>query len=376
MKKLYNWAKRLYQRLLEKRILAKRKKGTVVFVPDDMCLPVNADKPLVFGIIGTGHVFDRWMHDALMLPKEASIRVKGVCAGRSNTANEKASKYGIPVVYKSYEEMLADPEIDAVYVATPNHMHSQNAVQALNAGKHVLCEKPVAVNTAELREMHSAAEKNDRLCMEGMWMRTLPIIRTLQKIVSDGEIGDVKIVSTRCCNSNSPEKYPAMYSAEKAGGALMDVGCYGLHFARLFLSGDTTVSSTADICSDGIDRTSTVTLKTENAIANVTQSIVAAGGACACIHGTRGYIEVPMFLSPSRFEVIYKNGDKKIYKYKNSKEKRPIGYAYEMLNFADCVRNGRYDSELIPIADTIAVAETMELVRREWGVALAGEIKY
>ena len=153
MKKLFNWAKRIYQRLLEKRILAKRRKGTTYYVPDDFRFEVITDKPFTFGIIGTGHVFDRWMHDMLMLPKEANIRVKGVCAGKSNTADEKAEKYGIPIVYKSYDEMLADPEIDAVYIATPNNLHGKNAVQALNAGKHVLCEKAFTANARQAEEV-------------------------------------------------------------------------------------------------------------------------------------------------------------------------------------------------------------------------------
>lgn len=374
MKKLFARLKRIYQRFLEKKALIKRRRGTTVFVPDDMCCAVSTDKQVTFGIVGTGHVFDRWMHDAQMLPSSANIRVKGVCAGRSNAANEKAARYRIPVVYGSYEEMLADPEIDAVYVATPNHMHCKNTVQALNVGKHVLCEKPVAVNTSELAEMHRAASDNDCFCMEGMWMRTLPAIRKLQELVSNGEIGEVKLVRTSCCNSNSPENYPAMYSAEKAGGALMDVGCYGLHFARLFINAAADVSAAADVTNGGVDRTSTITLKTENAVANITQSIGAAGGAFASIHGTKGYIEVPMFLSPSEFTVYNLKGEKKIYKYKTEKEKRPIGYAYEILEFADCIRSGKRDSKLIPLSETVAVAEAMECVRRQCGISLAGEI--
>ena len=140
------------------------------------------------------------------------------------------------------------------------------------------------------------------------------------------------------------------------------------------MEGDAAVFSTADVTDSGVDRTSNVTLQTENTIANVIQSIGAAGGAYAAIHGTKGYIEVPMFLSPSEFTVFSPNGDKKIYKYKNSKEKRPIGYAYEILHFADCLRSGKYDSELIPTSETVAVASEMEQARKQCGVYLSGEV--
>lgn len=372
MSKIYEDAKRQYQKHLEKKAAAEKERGKTVEVKSGLAV---VKVPLCFGVIGTGHVFERWMHDMQMIPAETGIWVKGIAAGKSNTAEKKAKQYGIGQVYPDYNTMLQDPEIQAVYVATPNHLHKEHAIRALRAGKHVLCEKPIVVNTAELGEMYAAADEADCFLMEGMWMRTLPIIRQLKELVEGGKIGAIRYMETACCNSNSPEAYPAMFSPEKAGGALMDVGCYGLHFIRLMMSGSPKQSSFAVCAPTGVDHTSSALLQYEDALAVVTQSIGAAGGAKAVLHGTKGTIEVPLFLSPSGFTVTAVDGFKTYYKYDEEARKRPIGYAYEILHFADCVSQNLRDSSLIPRADTLAVASQMEQIRRENDIALGSELK-
>ena len=372
MSKFYDDAKRQYQKHLEKKAAAEKERGKTYEVQS---LIPSVRTPVCFGVVGTGHVFDRWMHDMQMIPAETGIWVKGIAAGKSDTAEKKAKQYGIGQVYPDYEAMLLDPEIQAVYVATPNHLHKEHSIRALRAGKHVLCEKPIAVNPAELREMYAAADQADRFLMEGLWMRTLPMILQLKELVKSGEIGAVRYIETACCNSNSPEAYPAMFSPEKAGGALMDVGCYGLHFIRLLLEGEPKLNSFAVCATTGVDHTSSALLQYEDALAVVTQSIGAAGGAKAVLHGTKGWIEVPLFLSPSGFTVTAVNGFKTYYKYDEEAQKRPIGYAYEILHFADCLSKNLRDSSLIPRSETLAVASQMEQIRRESGIALGSELK-
>ncbi len=372
MSKLYDDAKRQYQKYLAKREAAEKERGETVVVSDTLG---TAAVPLCFGVIGTGHVFDRWMHDVQMLPASAGVRVKGVVAGRSDAAQKKAQQYDIPTVYPDYASMLQDEEIRAVYVATPNHLHREHVISALRAGKHVLCEKPIAVNTTELQEMYEAADAADCFLMEGMWMRTLPMIRELVKVVQSGEIGAVRCVETACCNSNSMEAFPALYSAEKAGGALMDIGCYGLHFVRLLFSGDPEMKGYAISSPTGVDHTSSVMLRYDDSVAVVTQSIGAAGGARAILHGTKGSIEVPLFLSPEGFTVTGMDGFKTHYRYEKEKEARPIGYAYEILHFAECISKGLRDSDLIPRSETLAVAAQTEQIRKENGIRLGGELR-
>ncbi len=221
--------------------------------------------------------------------------------------------------------------------------------------------------------MYDVADAADCFLMEGLWMRTLPMIHKLAEITASGEIGTVRYIETTCCNANAPDKYPSLYNAERAGGALMDVGCYGLHFIRMFLEGTPKLSSSALLTSEGVDHTSSALLHYKDSIAVITQSIGAAGGANATLHGTKGAVEVPMFLSPAGFTVIDANGFKTYYRYEKEKDARPIGYAYEILHFADCIDKGLRDSEWIPRSETIAVAEQMEQIRRENEIILGSE---
>ena len=155
----------------------------------------------------------------------------------------------------------------------------------------------------------------------------------------------------------------------------MDVGCYGLHFARLFLRGEPALRSIALLAPTGVDHTSTATLRCADSIAVITQSIGSAGGARAILHGSNGSIEVPLFLSPAEFTVTAPDGFKTYYRYAAPKEKRPIGYAYEILHFAKCVQQELRDSDLIPRSDTIAVANQMEQIRKENEIILGSELQ-
>lgn len=373
MKRIISRLKRIYQKYLENKSKKKYEKGETVIVSDKVCCKGNTEVPIVFGVVGTGHVSDRWIHDIKMLPAECNISVKGIFDANTAVAEKKAKQYGNLSVYETYEAMLSDSEINAVYVATPNVLHCAHTVQALRAGKNVICEKPVAVNTQELQCMKETARENGCFFMEGMWMRTLPMIKKLCEVISSGEIGSVRYIETRCMNSNSPEKYPSMFSKQKAGGALMDVGCYGLHFAELIMGKAEEISSFADITEGGVDLTSSVVLVKDGITASVTQSLGATGGAFATIHAEKGYVEVPMFLSPSEFTV--KTWAKKtVYKYSVPKEKRTIGYAYEIAEFADCIRNGYSDSALIPYEDTYYVSSVMEKVRKNHSLIYGSEI--
>ena len=374
MSGIVDQAKRRYQRFLENKQRRLLETPIPREIPDELGCEVPADRPLRFGVIGAGKVFDRWMKDLLRVPAACGISVLGLCDGAPELARAKAETYGIPKCFSSYQELLADPEIDAVYVATPNHLHAPHACEALAAGKHVLCEKPIAQNTAELERMLAAAEARKVFLMEGMWMRTVPLIRLLQQVVKEGTIGSAAYLSADCCNWYEPAAYPALFSPEKGGGALMDVGCYALHFAHLFFSGEPAIRAAARRAETGVDLTGSAVLTFPEGIAALTQSLGCAGGAKAVLHGTKGWIEVPRYLdSPSEFTVRFPNRQPIRYQYALPREKRPIGYAYEIVHFADCVRRGERSCALIPTEETRLVAREMEEIRRQCGIRFAGE---
>ena len=366
--------KRRWQRSLENKRRRLLEKPVPREIPDELGCEVPADRPLRFGVIGAGKVFDRWMKDLLRVPEACGISVAGLYDGAPELARAKAETFGIPRCFSSYQELLADPEIDAVYVATPNHLHAPHAIEALAAGKHVLCEKPIAQNPAELERMLETAAAHDVFLMEGMWMRTVPLIRLLQRLVSEGIIGPVGCLSADCCNRYDPAANPTLFSPEKGGGALMDVGCYALHFAHLFFPGVPELRAAARPAETGVDLTSSAVLRFPEGIAVLTQSLGCTGGARAVLHGTKGWIEVPRYLdSPSEFTVHLQNQQPIRYRYALPREKRPIGYAYEIVHFADCLRRGERSCALIPTEETRLVAREMEEIRRQCGIRFAGE---
>ena len=374
MSGIVNAAKRRYQSYLQNRQLRLLEKPVLREIPDELHCEAPADCPLRFGVIGAGKVFDRWMGDLLRIPKPFGISVRGLFDGSESLAREKTGKYGIPVCYSSYQEMLSDAQIDAVYVATPNYLHAAHAVEALSAGKHVLCEKPIAQNTAELEKMLETAAAHNVLLMEGMWMRAVPLIRLLRQVVKEGIIGPVAYLSADCCNCDDPAVFPALFSREKGGGALMDVGCYALHFAHLLFDGIPEICAAARPTETGVDLTSSAVLTFPEGIAVLTQSLGCAGGAKAVLHGTKGWIEIPRYLdSPSEFIVRFPNCQSIVYQYALPREKRPIGYAYEITHFADCVRRGDRSCGLIPTEETTLVSREMEEIRRQCGIRFAGE---
>ena len=367
-------AKRQYQKYLEAKKRRKLERLEIRQIPDELRCVTAPEQALVFGVIGAGKVFERWMRDLLRIPADCRIEVHGLFDTVKENAKKKTEQYGIPVCYDNCETLLEDPEIRAVYIATPNHLHAQYAIEALRAGKHVLCEKPIARSAAELAQMQAAAAEHNVILLEGMWMRTLPLMRTLQQIVDEGCIGKVGYLSADCCNNDDPAQYPSLFSLKRCGGALMDVGCYALHFAHLFFRGMPTIQASVKRADSGVDLTSTATLTFPDGIAVLTQSLGAAGGANAVLHGTDGWIHVPRYLdSPSEFTVYKPDGRRTVYRYARTRDRRPIGYAYEILCFADCIRSGAHNCVAIPAEATKLVTGELEQIRRSCGIFFDGE---
>ena len=367
-------AKRQYQKYLEVKKQKQLETPEYRQISDELRCESEPDQPLVFGVIGAGKVFDRWMWDFQRIPSKFRLEMRCLFDAVGENARAKATGFGIPVCCEQCEQLLSDKEVQAVYIATPNHLHAQYAIEALRAGKHVLCEKPIARSAAELAQMQAAAEEHNVILLEGMWMRTLPLMRTLQQIVDEGCIGKVGYLSADCCNNDDPAQYPSLFSLKRCGGALMDVGCYALHFAHLFFRGMPTIQASVKRADSGVDLTSTATLTFPDGIAVLTQSLGAAGGANAVLHGTDGWIHVPRYLdSPSEFTVYKPDGRRTVYRYARTRDRRPIGYAYEILCFADCIRSGAHNCVAIPAEATKLVTGELEQIRRSCGIFFDGE---
>jgi len=193
---------------------------------------------------------------ALLRPARlvSGVRVVAVAARERSRAETFASKHRIPRVHASYDDLLADPEIDAIYNPLPNSHHAEWTIRALEAGKHVLCEKPIAANAVEAEQMQAAAEKSGRILMEAFHWRYHPLAARMLEIVRSGELGDVRHIEAAFC---VPLLVPGdiRFRLDLAGGATMDTGCYVLHMVRTLAGAEPEVESArALLSSPGVDR--------------------------------------------------------------------------------------------------------------------------
>ena len=184
-------------------------------------------KPLRWGILGTGWIADLFVQDLQL----TGHQVVGVGSRAPETAQRFAARFGIPNAHGSYESLVADPQVDIVYVATPHPMHASNAMAALNAGKHVLIEKPFTVNAAEARGIVDLAKAKNLVVLEAMWTRFLPHMRRIREIIASGALGTVYSVVADHTRDLPDDPKHRLNALELGGGALLDLGIYPISFA-------------------------------------------------------------------------------------------------------------------------------------------------
>jgi len=194
-----------------------------------------------WAVAGTGGITARTLPD---LALTENLEVVAVSSRTQPRADTFASEFGIPRSYGAYQAMLADPDVDVVYICTPNGSHFAMAAQAVRAGKHILCEKPLTVNAAQARRLADLAREHNVFAMEAMWMKFNPAVQRLREIVEAGTIGAVRHITTGM-GFPAPAAAGRFWSAEQGGGALLDLGVYVITFAEMFLAeaGEVTVQS-------------------------------------------------------------------------------------------------------------------------------------
>jgi predicted dehydrogenase len=207
---------------------------------------------LRIGLLGAAKIAPAAIVQPVRASQEASLTA--VAARDSVRAQDFAKKHGVPKVHESYDALLADPEIDAVYIPLPNGAHGEWAIKAVNAGKHVLCEKPIAANADEAADMARAAKASGRIIMEAFHYRYHPLAQRMADIVASGELGAIREVRSSMCFP-LPLFKDIRYRFDLAGGAMMDAGCYAVHMARLVGGLDPeVVSAKAKLRDENVDR--------------------------------------------------------------------------------------------------------------------------
>jgi predicted dehydrogenase len=276
-----------------------------------------------------------------------------------------ADRFATAVPYGSYEDLALDPSVDVVYVATPHSRHEQDTLLFLEAGKHVLCEKPFSLSEAQGRRMVEAARSRGLFLMEAMWSRFLPAYRTLAELLHGGAIGEPQLVEADFGFRTEPDPAHRLFDLHQGGGALLDLGVYPVQLSSLVLGAPTRVSAMGRIGETGVDEQVVLLLEHEGARHSVLKAALRTNLACtARIAGTDGWIEVPAFMHcPGSLTVV------------QGRERREIdagwegeGLRFQVQEVHRCLAAGLTESPVMTLDETLSIARTLDAARARIGL--------
>jgi len=282
---------------------------------------------------------------------------------------EKAKSFGYGrVFYGSYEELVLDPDIDALYIATPHSHHYENALLSLNAGKPALVEKAFTLNSKQASQLISLARQKNVALMEAMWTRFLPHIAEIRKIVANGEIGEIVSLHAHHGQNISRQRAERLWNPSLGGGALLDLGIYPISFAHLFLGVPSAITARAQLTAEKIDSHTSAIFDYPNGVrAHLDCTMLAATSNTATISGTLGRIEIDApFFAPTSFRLIKGS---EVFEFPTSY--RYGGWREEAFAFESVVRSGAVESDLMTHDDTLAIMKLMDEIRAKCGITYA-----
>ena len=320
---------------------------------------IAADRPIRWGFLGAGGIAASMAAD---LPHGTNL-LYSVAARDAGRAAAFAARFGASRSHGSYQALIEDPDVDIVYIATTHPFHRTQALMAIDAGKAVLIEKPLALNASHAREVLGAARDKGVFAMEAVWMRANPLILRAREMVAGGVIGEVVAVHADFSIGLDFDPRHRLYDLANGGGALLDLGVYPMHFAWLFLGRPDTQQVLGTLSPTGSDATVAIQWGyASGATAQLRCAMTARTPGRATIAGTTGSISAePWFLNPERLVVTTGEGESRV-------AGEQTAYGPQIEEVARCLRAGLLESPLAPHADTIAVLELIDRARADLGV--------
>ena len=342
--------------------------------------PPITDRPVRWGLLAAGKIA-RALAAAVRDSEDGEVIA--VAARDAVRAADFAQELGIPVSYGSYAELLADPDVDVVYISSTHPFHAEQALAALEAGKHVLVEKPTALTVHDTERVLETARERGLFAMEAMWTRCMPMVRDLVQRVGDGQIGQVRSFHAAFTVPFEYDESHRVFDLANGGGALLDIGIYPVTLAHLLVGHPTDVQVLGQVAPTGADtQVALQWMSPDGAVAQVICDSQSAGASRTVIRGTGGWVEVHGPVNdPEGFTVHRENreepGDPEAQERQEhegtgtgaehvSGDRR--GYLHEVEEVHRCLREGLLESPLVPHADTVAIMTILESARRELGV--------
>ncbi|WP_139903453.1 Gfo/Idh/MocA family protein [Clostridium thermarum] len=326
------------------------------------------ERKIRWGIIAPGNISIAFAEG---MKAVTNAEIVAVASRDLSRAEEFAKKFNIRKAYGSYEEIVKDDEVDAIYIATPHSFHKDMSIMCLQHGKAVLCEKPATLNSKELKEVIDTAEKHNTFYMEAMWMRFLPVIREVKKLVDEGTIGELRLVKADFSFMAPMNPESRLFSKRLAGGALLDVGVYTIAFAEHILEKyPTVITSFAEIGKTEVDEQAAAILGYEDGkMAILNFAVRTDTDKCAYVYGTEGYIKIPNFWM-ARKAYLIKNGAETVIECDFTGN----GYNYETEEVNSCIREGKLQSDIMTWKFSLQVMNIMDTLRNQWNMKYPTEL--
>jgi predicted dehydrogenase len=334
-------------------------------------------RPVRWGVVGTGRIAGTVTADLALLPDAV---LQAVSSRRPARAAAFAEQFGFATSHaddgerRGYQSLLADPEVEVVYVATPHAQHAEVARAALTAGKSVLCEKPLTVNAREAQEVVELARERGLFLMEAVWTRFLPGFQRALQIAASGELGIVHWVSAEVGFPAPPDPTARIWARDAGGGALLDLAVYPMVWAWGTLGLPDAVTAVGTLDADGVDAQNALTLSySSGAQAQLTTSLLARSPHTALICGDAGWIRATgpdAVYRPTRLEVQIGDSDVRTEEF----ELIGSGYVHELREVTRCVQQRLPESPVLPVEHSLASMRLLDAVRTQLGVGYPNDV--
>jgi len=334
-------------------------------LPEPAVLPLRGGAALRWGVLAPGAIaktFTSAMHD------HTDQRVVAVASRSVERAEAFATLHGIERFYRSYEQLVSDPDVDVVYIASPHSEHRAHALLAIAAGKHVLVEKPIAVTAAEARDIVDAARSAGVFAMEAMWTRYQPKSVLVHQLLDDGVLGEPRIVTADFGVQFPVDLEGRIYNPALAGGGLLDIGVYAVWFAQSVLGSPDRITASGSLVQTGVDGQSVAILDYDSgAQAIVSNNILVQTPSGAAISGTLASVEVDSpFFAPGGF-VLRDAGSEATLRFDDRGPAGGSGMAWQAAGVAQHIADGMTESPWHPLDLSISMLETIDSIREQVG---------
>ncbi|MCC3295185.1 Gfo/Idh/MocA family oxidoreductase [Arthrobacter sp. zg-Y411] len=348
----------------------------VQHIPTPPCVQPGAPSPvqatgrtLRWGVVATGNIAERVTEDIARL--EDAV-LQAVSSRGQASAEDFARRFGFATSYsdssegKGYDQLFADPDVDIVYVASPHAQHYEITRRALEAGKHVLCEKSLTINAREAEDLIELARSRNVFLMEAVWTRFLPCINRIWELVASGELGDIQWVQADLGFPAAYDPSHRLWDPAAGGGALLDLTVYPLTFALGALGYPETVHAIGAVNADGVDVQNALTLGyASGGMAQLTSSLVSSCPRTAVISGTKGWLRTGSPLhNPVELTITPHMGETRTERFPQVGN----GYTYELREVTRCIQAGLLESPTMTWADSLRTMRIFDAARAQMGV--------